>query len=187
LFEHAGVGNRLRHVNGELRQDVLIALAERARPIAQEVQRSQYALFVAERHGELRLDAGNRSKRPRIVVDVVDQNRPLFRDGGAHDALAELQADRADDFFRIPFRVRDAQVLLLLIDQVNRKDLEGGEACYELRDSRQQLVEIEDGADFTPKLEERGEDFLVEDFLMLFDESMISDSNRIGRVTPRGC
>ena len=57
LLEHPGVREGLRDVDAELRQDLLVALGERAHLVAQQIERAEHAVLVAKRDGELRVHA----------------------------------------------------------------------------------------------------------------------------------
>ncbi len=111
LLEHARVAERLRDVDAELRENLLVALAEGADPVAEQVERAQHPVLVPERHHELRVHAGHEPEIPRILVHVVHQDRPLLGDRGADDAFADLEAEVQHHVERIALGVRDLQLL----------------------------------------------------------------------------
>ena len=85
-------GDRLRDVRAELPQDPLVALGERAELVAEQVERADHLALVAQRHRQLRLRARHHREVARILIDVVEQDRPLFGDRGADRALPDLAA-----------------------------------------------------------------------------------------------
>src|SRR5204862_3133010 len=127
-LEQPRVADGLRDVDAKLGQDVLVALREGARAIAQEIECADDAVLVAERHGKHPLDAGHEAPKARVVMDIINQDRTLFRDGGSYDALADFQPEPANDFVWISFRVRDVKRLLLVVEEVDGEHGEGGEA-----------------------------------------------------------
>jgi hypothetical protein len=44
----------------------------------------------------------------RIAVHIVDDDGPLFRDGAADSALADLDGEMLDDLFRVADRVGES-------------------------------------------------------------------------------
>ena len=153
-LEQPRVGDGLRDVDAELREDVLVALREGARAIAQEVERADDAVLVAERHGQLPLDAGHEAP------DTARRRATSLTSIGRCSATAvptmpspTFSRNVPDDFLRITFRVRDVQRLLLVVEEVDGEHGEVREARDQPRNAPQQLVEIENGRDFAPELE----------------------------------
>ena len=75
-------------------------------------------------------------------------------DRGADDPLPEAQANRARHFLRIADRVGDAQLLALVLEEIDRERGEAGQARDQLRNLGEQLIEVEDGRDFASELEQ---------------------------------
>jgi hypothetical protein len=146
-LEQPGGRNRLGDVRAELPQDPLVALGERAEPVAQQVERADHLALVAQRHGQLRLGAGDDRQVARILVDVVEQDRPLFGDRGPDRALADLQREVLDDLLRVADRVGDAQLLALLVEQIHGEHREIGEPGNQVGDFLEQIAEIQHRAD----------------------------------------
>ena len=96
----------------------------------------------------------------RIGVDVVDQQRRLSGDGGADQALAELQPHRFVAV-RIADRVGDRQFAAALVEQIDRERVELDEPGDELGNLREQFVEIEHGRDLAAQVEQRREHLLL--------------------------
>ena len=160
-LEQPCVDDGLRDVDAKLRQDVLVALGEGARAVAQEVESADDAVLVAERNGQLPFDAGDGPPKPRVVVHIVDQYRTLFRDGGPDDALADLQSERPDDLVWISLCVRNVERLRLVVEEVDGEHGKIREPRDQSRNAPQQLVKIENGRDFAPELEQGGDELLM--------------------------
>ncbi len=158
VLEQPRVLDRDGDVRAELPQQRLVGLGELPRRVAEQVQRADDASLAAERHDELRPRSGHRLHVPRIGVDVVDENRLAFGDGGADQPVPDLQPQPPHDIVRIADGVGDRQLLAARIEQVDGERLELGDARDELRNLVQQLVEIEDGGDLAPQLEERDDE-----------------------------
>jgi len=79
----------------------------------------------------------------------------------ADDALAHFEPYRLDDFRRVADGVRDAQFLSALVEEVHREGVEGGEPRDELRNLREQFIEVEHRRDLTSQLEQRMKKFPV--------------------------
>ena len=160
-FEQPRRGDGLRDVRAELPQDPLVALGERAELVAEQVERADHLALVAKRHRKLRLRARHHREVARILVDVIEEDRPLLGDGRADRALPDLQREMLDDLFRVADRIGDAQLFPLLVQQVDGEDREVGEPRNQVRDLLEKIVEIEDRADLTGQLGENREQFCV--------------------------
>ena len=148
-------------MDAELRQDLLVALAEGAHLVAQQVQRAQHPFLVPERHDELRVHSRDQAEIPRILMDVVHQDGPLLRHRGTDDALADLEAEVQHHVERIAFGVRDLQLLPLVVEHVDGEHRERRQPGDEPRNALQQLVDVEHRRHFAPELEQRGDKFLI--------------------------
>ena len=84
----------------------------------------------------------------------------LFLHGGADRPLAELQPHGLGRFLGIALGIGDVQLLGGLVEQVDREDAERRQPPDQLRDLRQQLLEVEDAADLAAEIGQRGQAFL---------------------------
>src|SRR6185503_17599785 len=121
----------------------------------EQVERADDTSLPAQRHDDLGPRSGNRLDVARIRVHVVDEDRLPLGDGGANQPVPHLEAQPPDDVVRVADGVGDRQLLAARIEQVDGKGLELGDAGDELRDLVEQLVEVEDGGNLSPQLEER--------------------------------
>ncbi len=147
--------DRDRNMRAELPQQRLVGFRELTGGVAQQVERADDAALPPQRHDQLRLRPGYGLQVSRVGVDVVHQYRFAFSHGGAHQALADLDAQRARDVIGIADGVRDRQPFAPRIEEVDRKRLEFRDPRDEERDLVEQLVEIEHGCDLATELEER--------------------------------
>ena len=92
-------------------------------------------------------------------MDVVDQEGPAFRDGGANDPLPQSQPEMTLHVLGIADCIGDSQLVALLVEQPHGKGLERRQSRNQLRDLLEKLVEIEDRRDFASQLEQGDEKF----------------------------
>jgi hypothetical protein len=142
-------------VGAELPQHHLVDVGELSDRVGQQIQRTDDATLAPQRHDELRARSRHRFDVTGIGPDVVDQNRLALGDGGAHQAVPDLQTQVAGRVFGIAHRVGDAQLVALRVEQVHREGLELGEPRDQLRNLLQQLVEVEHRGDLPPEREQR--------------------------------
>jgi hypothetical protein len=161
LFEHARVRQRLGDMGAELRKDLLVALAERAGFVAEQIERAQHALLMPERHHQLRIDARHEPEISRVLIDVVDEHGLLFGDRRADDAFADLQAEVQHHVERVTLGVRDLQHLPFMVEHVNGEHRERRQPGDEAGNAAQQLVDVEHRRHFASELEQRGNEFLI--------------------------
>jgi hypothetical protein len=159
LLEEPRVFDRHRDVRAELAQQHLVDLGELPFGVAEQVQRADDAPLASQRDDELGLRAGHRLAVARIGMDVVDQQRLPFGDGGADQPLPDLHPQRPHDIVRIADRVGDRELFGARVEEIDGERLELGDARDQLRDLLQQLVEIEHRRDLSPQLEQ-GDDQL---------------------------
>ena len=145
-------------MRGELTEQRLILGRERAFGLAQEIECADDFALAAHWNRQLRQHVAERSPIARLATNVVDENRPTLLHGSADDALADGKPLRAQDLLGIADG-DDAEILSLFIEQVDRKRAESCQPGNELRNLRQQLVEIEHRGDLLPKFEQRRQQF----------------------------
>jgi hypothetical protein len=116
---------------------------------------------VTKWNDELGVHARYQSNVPRVVVHVVDQNRPLLGHGRTDDALTDLETEVEHEIERIAFGVRDLQLLPGFVQHVNGEDGERGQTCDQPGNSPQQLVDVEYRRHLAAKVEQRGDKFLI--------------------------
>jgi hypothetical protein len=141
-----------------LAHDHLVDLGELAERGAQEVQRADHASLAAERHDELRPGARHRIDVARVGLHVVDDQRPPFKDGGAHQPLPHLEPQLARHVLGIADRIGDLQFLGAGVEEVHGKRVESDQSRNELRNLVQQLLDVEHRRDFPPEIEQRAND-----------------------------
>ena len=146
------------NMRAELTQHHLVHVGELARVLAQEIQRANHAALAPERDDQLRVRERHGLDIARIEVDVVDENRTPFRHRRAHQPVPDLDVQRAFRVFGIPDRVRDRQRVARRVEQIHRERVKCREPGDELRNLRQQLVEIEHRRHLAPQLEERDDE-----------------------------
>ena len=148
-------------MHAELRENLLVALAEGAHLVAQQVERAQHPFLVPERHDELCVYSGHQPEIPRILMDVVHQDGPLLCHRGTDDAFADLEAEVQHHVERITLGVGDLQHLTLVVEHVDGEHRERGESRDEPRNAPQELVDVEHRRHFAAELEQRGDEFLI--------------------------
>ena len=143
-----------RHRRGEVAERLDLGRRELAEVAAQQVERANRAALAPERHHQLRLRAGHAVDVVRLVGHVVGQQRPAGRDRAADEPLAGLQP-RGGRPVRIPFGVRDPDVAVPLVDQVDGHRVEVGHAGDQAGQFPVQLVEVEDRGHLAAQSEQR--------------------------------
>jgi hypothetical protein len=87
------------------------------------------------------------------MAEVVDEHRAALLDRAADQTITNLQADRLDHAFRVAEGVADRQRICGFVQQVDRERVELDEALDEVRNRAQQVLELENGHDPSPKIE----------------------------------
>ena len=152
-LEQTCVLDRDRDERGELPQQRLVLRGERPFGLAEEVQRADDLALPPHRDGELREHVTKRPDVTRFLADVVDEDRPALLHRRTDHALTEAETDRPCNLLGIANRVRDAELLPFVLEEVDRKRREAGQARDELRNLGEQLIEVEDGRYLTSELE----------------------------------
>ena len=155
VLEETRVLDRDGDVRRELPQHRLVGFRELADGVAQQVQRADDASLAAKRHDQLRLRSGHGVVIARVGAHVVDENRLSFGDRRADETVADRHPERARRLLRIADGIRDRELVLLRIQQIDGERLELGEPGDELRDLLQQLLEVKDRRDLASEREER--------------------------------
>src|SRR5208283_4871833 len=93
-----------------------------------------------------------------IVLDVIYENRTPRLRRPAHDALAHLDSQASDQFAGMAEAEMHAQLLCLLVEEKNGEDLVINGALDDLRDTGQQLIEIERGIELLADLDHQGQE-----------------------------
>ena len=104
-------------------------------------------------------------------------------------ALADLQPEVPDDVVRVAFRIGDVQLLVLVVEEVDREDREGRQPGDQPRDAPQQLVQVENGRDFAPELEQGGDELLMLVIELLFRQRWTQNVRLVmiaGSIAPAG-
>src|SRR4030095_10575154 len=97
----------------------------------------------------------------RLTPNVVDENRAAFLHRGADHSFTERQPQRGPHLFGITDRICDSQILPASVEQIDRKGAETRQACDELWNLCEQLLEVDHGGHLAPPLEELREQFCV--------------------------
>ena len=94
-------------------------------------------------------------------MHVVHEDRLLFGDGRADDALADFETEARHEVGRIALGVRDAQFLPALVEHVDGKHRERRQPRDQPWNAAQQLVDVEHGRDLAAELEQCRDDLLI--------------------------
>ena len=94
----------------------------------------------------------------RVDRDIPEDERLLRRDHLADDALRELDAEIG---VRVAHRVPDAELAALFVEQVHGERVELDQPADQLRNTLQQLVEVDDGRDLAAQVEQVTVDVLL--------------------------
>ena len=158
-LEQPRVLDRHRHVRAELPQHRLVASGELPDLLASRFSAPMTRFF--RRSGTTSCDRtpGDRCPRSAVRLHVVDEQRPPSATAVPTMPWPTLRRKRCLHFVRVADGVGDAQLLQLLVEQIDGERLERRQPRDELRDLLEQLVEVEDGRDLAAQLEQRDEQF----------------------------
>ena len=123
VLEQPRVLDRDCDVRAELPQHRFVDERELARRVAQQIERADHASLPTQRHDELRVRPGHRFDVPRIVVNVVDEQRKPAATAAPTRPSPNLHPQRARHLGRIADRVRHGELFALRIKQVDGERL----------------------------------------------------------------
>ena len=107
VLEEPRVLDRHGDVRAELPQQRFVGLGELSRRVAQQVERANDAALPSQRHDELGERTGHGLDVARVFAHVVDEDWLAFPDGGAHETVPDLDAQRPGHLVGVTDRVRD--------------------------------------------------------------------------------
>ena len=138
-------------------------MREGALRFVQKVECPDHLSLPAHGDRQLRQHVAQPSTVPGFLPDVVHQDGTPFLDGSPDDTFSDLQPAGGRNALRIPDRVRDLEFLSNVVEQIHRERTERGQPRDQLRNFRQELIEIENGRDLAPQFEQGGEQLRVRD------------------------
>ena len=153
FFVQPCVLDRHGRLAGQEGEDFDVTLAERIELGALEIDHSDAAILEEHRDRKLGPDIRNELDIARVLRDVRHEHRFLVQGRVADQAFAETDARDGD-----LLAVLDRQLHLELAGLVQEQDPEGAivdDVLGQLRDSREELIEIEQRRDFAADLGER--------------------------------
>ena len=153
LLVESGVFDRHRRLARQQAQDLDVPLAERIELRALQIDDADAAILEQERNRELGLHVRHQLDVARVARHVGDEYRFLVERGVADEPFAEAHAWDLDFL-----TVLDGEAHLELVGLVQQQDAEGpivDELFGQLRDAREQLVEIEHRRDLARDLGKR--------------------------------
>src|ERR1035441_5391536 len=126
-------------------QQADVRVVEEVRLRGFQVKHPNQSAFEHQGNRQLRSYRRERRNVRGIVVNVVHQNRASSLRRTAHNSLAHFDTQVLHQLLGMALAEMHAQLLRLLIEQKYSEDLIVNGALDDLRDTAQQLIEIESG------------------------------------------